>query len=52
VKRGICHPRHSCQATSRVQTGANDEWTRAAEEREFARGVLQIVDSLEPLLLQ
>src|ERR1700674_2654100 len=45
VKRTTCHPRHSCQAASRVQTGPNDEWTWAAEEREIARGVLQIVAS-------
>src|ERR1700730_12017715 len=52
VKRTICQPRHSCRATSRVQTCANNEWTWPAKEREIARGVLQIVASLEALCLQ
>ena len=52
VKRSTCQPRHSCHAAGRIKTCANDKWTRPAEEREIARGVLQIVASLEALLLQ
>ena len=52
VKRSTCQPRHSCDAAGRKKTGANNKWTRPAEEREIARGVLQIVVSLEALLLQ
>jgi hypothetical protein len=52
VKRSTCQPRHSCHAADRIKTRANDKWTWAAEEREIARGVLQIVASLEVLLLQ
>lgn len=52
VKRGTCQPRHSCDAAGRIKTGANDKWTRPAEEREIARGVLQIVASLKALLLE
>lgn len=51
VKRGTCQSRYSCQAAGRIQTRANNEWTWPAEEREIARGVLQIVASLEALLL-
>jgi hypothetical protein len=52
VKRGTRQPRHSCHAAGRIKTSAYDEWTRPAEEREIARGVLQIVGSLEALFLQ
>ena len=52
VKRSTCQPRHSCHAAGRIKTGANDKWTWPAEEREIARGVLQIVASLEALCLQ
>jgi hypothetical protein len=52
VKCTTCQPRHSCQATGRIQTCANNEWTGPAKESEIARGVLQIVASLEALLLQ
>jgi len=52
VKRSTGQPRHSCQAAGCIKTGANNKWTWAAEEREIARGVLQIVASLEALLLQ
>jgi hypothetical protein len=52
VKRGTCQPRRSCHAAGRIESGAKDEWTRPAEEREIARGMLQIVASLKALLLQ
>ena len=45
VKRSTCQPRHSCDAAGRKKTGTNNKWTRPAEEREIARGVLQIVAS-------
>ena len=52
VKRSTGQPRHSCHAAGCIKTGANNKWTWAAEEREIARGVLQIVASLKALLLQ
>jgi hypothetical protein len=52
VKCTTRKPRHSCQTTGRVQTRANDEGTWPAKEGEIARGVLQIVASLYPLLLE
>jgi hypothetical protein len=52
VKRGAGQPGHSCHSAGRIETDANDKWTRPAKEREIARGVLKIVASLEALLLQ
>ena len=39
VKRFTSQPRHSCDAAGSGKTGADNEWTRPAEEREIAHGV-------------
>lgn len=52
VKRTTCQPWHMRQAAGRIQTRANNEWTWPTDEREIARGVLEIVASLKSLFLQ
>ena len=51
VKPCIREPRQSCYAAGHVKTCAHEKWTGPSEEREIARGVLQIVAALEVLAL-
>jgi len=51
VKPGIRQPRQSCYTAGHIKTCAHEKWTWPSEEREIARGVLQIVASLDVLPL-